>query len=215
MPLVALLSPLGLGLALGSEPAPLPLLEPEEHLRPSFELSSSVGAGVPSARRSGATLPAGSEVGVTALYRGTPYFAVGVGVRLNAFPVLPAESKGGSAVFAGAVGRLYFRERGAEEPYFELGLGMSSLRATHRIGARRTRDSSDLEATARAAIGIDFWLGRSARLGPHFGYTRYSRRAAERCTELGCASFPAEQADLPASVLSLGISLTFGAGDPL
>jgi hypothetical protein len=209
-----LLAPLAL-LALGFEPAPLPLLEEREYLRPSLELVSSLGAGVPAVRHGDASLPAGSEVAVHGLYRATPYFAFGPGLRVNAFPFLPGRETGGSAIFAAVCGRLYFQERGADDPYFELALGLSSLKTSRGGGALRSRDESGLSPTARAAIGIDFSVGRRARLGPSVGYTRYAGGAIERCTAHGCASFPAEQSDLPESLLSFGISLTFGAGDPL
>jgi hypothetical protein len=209
-----LLAPLAL-LALGFEPTPLPLLEEREYLRPSLELVSSLGAGVPAVRHGDASLPAGSEIGVHGLYRATPYFAFGPGLRVNAFPFLPGRETGGSAIFAAVCGRLYFQERGADDPYFELALGLSSLKTSRGGGALRSRDESGLSPTARAAIGIDFSVGRRARLGPSVGYTRYAGGSIERCTAHGCASFPAEQSDLPESLLSFGISLTFGAGDPL
>jgi hypothetical protein len=67
----------------------------------------------------------------------------------------------------------------------------------------------------RGAVGIDFWVGTRTRLGPSVGYTRYAPSRVERCTTLGCSRLPTDNADLPVGVLSLGISLTFGAGDPL
>jgi hypothetical protein len=219
--IAALIAPIRAPAAVAFEPAPLPTLEESEYTRSSFELVSSVGAGVPEQRPGGeAALPAGSELGLLGLYRAHPYFAAGVGLRWNTFPALPSSERapseaGGSALFAGAFGRVYFLERGAHDPYFELGLGLSSLRTSRGAGALRTRDTAELLATARAAIGVDFSLGRRVRLGPSFGYTRYAAGAAERCTQLGCASFPLDEADLPASVLSVALSLTFAAGDPL
>ena len=128
------------GSLLGFEPGPPPLLEESEYLRPSLELVSSIGAGVPEGRRGhDGALPAGGELALVGLYRATPYFAVGAGLRLNTFPLLPASGDGGSARSAQAIGRLYFQERGAQDPYFELGLGVTSLETTRGTGALRTR----------------------------------------------------------------------------
>lgn len=221
MPFASVCS-LALALALPSpaprlfEPAPPPLLDEPEQARKPFELVTSLGAGLPEqAYAAEHRLPAGSELGLLALYRATPYFAAGFALRLNHFPFLPESDGSANALFGGAVGRLYFYERGAIEPYFELALGVSSLTAESGAGSRHTRDEAGLVAAARGAAGIDFYVSENVRVGPSLGYTRYASGAVERCSSLGCTSFSRDYADLPVSVLGAGLSLTFGAGDPL
>jgi hypothetical protein len=135
---------------------------------------------------------------------------------LNAWRFWPdAAGDGNRAIFAGVVGRLYLRESGTTEPYLELDLGVSSLSRTTSGAGGTARDHAALVAAARSAIGIDFWIGSHARVGPSFAYTRYAPRGAERCTALGCVPLDAQRTNLPLNLLSLAISFTFGAGDPL
>lgn len=192
------------------DPAPGPLLEPPEYLRRSLEVVSAVGAGVAEGSAPTDTGSVGSELALFGFYRISPYFAAGAGVRWNAFPAF-ATGEGGGARFAGAAGRLYFLESGASDPYFELELGVSSLR-TDGDGART---STDFAATARGAVGVDFYLGAQTRVGPSFGYTRYTYGRVEHCAGYRCQSLDSGRGDLPSGVVSLGISLTFGAGDAL
>jgi hypothetical protein len=192
------------------DPPPAPLLEPPEYLRRSLEVVSSVGAGVAEGQVPSETSSVGSELALFGFYRVSPFFAAGAGVRWNAFPVWPSGEVGG-ARFAGAAGRLYFLESGASDPYFELELGVSSL----RIGDDDASSSSDLAAAARGSLGVDFYLGGSTRFGPSFGYTRYRYGRVEHCTGYRCQSLDSGHGDLPSGVVSLGINLTFGAGDAL
>jgi hypothetical protein len=192
------------------DPAPAPLLEPPEYLRRSLEVVSTVGAGVAEGRVPSETGSVGSELALFGFYRPSPYFAAGAGVRWNAFPAWPT-GVGGGARFAGAAGRLYFLESGASEPYFGLEVGVSSLRIDEDGGW----SSSDLAGAARGSVGVDFYLGAQTRLGPSFGYTRYTYGRVERCAGYRCQSLDSGRGDLPSGVVSLGINLTFGAGDPL
>jgi len=192
-------------------PAPAPLLEDREYLRRTLEVVSSVGAGVAEGREATETGAVGSELSLFGLYRVSPYFAAGAGVRWNAFPAFSA-GEGGGARFAGAAGRLYFLESGASDPYFELNFGVSSLRLDDGEGGS---SSSDLVGAARGAIGVDFYLGSQTRFGPSFGYMRYAYGSVERCAGYRCQSLDTGRGDLPSGVVSLGISLTFGAGDAL
>ena len=147
------------------EPRPAPLAEEREPERGSLELVSSAGAGMPDPL--GARVPgearAGSEFALLGLYRPSPYFACGGVLRFNDFRLPGGEQRDDGEVFAGAVGRLYFRESGVTEPYLELDLGVS--------------DHADTVFAARSGLGLDFWLGAHTRLGPSFAYTRYTDRA--------------------------------------
>jgi hypothetical protein len=147
------------------EPRPGPLAEEREPVRGTLELVSSAGAAMPDplARRAAGEPPAGSEFALSGLYRPSPYFACGGVLRFNGWRFSGGGADDEREVFAGAVGRLYFRESGATEPYLELDLGVS--------------DHGDTVAAARSALGIDWWLGAHTRLGPSFAYTRYAERA--------------------------------------
>lgn len=168
------LTPLALTLALVTaaprgpmfERPPPPLDEAPEPERSSVELVASAGAAMPESRGAAPAgeVPAGTELAVLGLYRPSPYFACGAVLRFNALRLSSAaEPSDDRDVFAGAVGRLYFRESGAWEPYLELDLGVS--------------DRAESRWAARSALGIDLWLGAHTRLGPSFAYTRYADRS--------------------------------------
>ncbi len=172
------------------DPAPAPLLEPPEYLRRSLEVVSTVGAGVAEGRVPSETGSVGSELALFGFYRPSPYFAAGAGVRWNAFPAWPT-GEGGGARFAGVAGRLYFLESGASDPYFELEVGVSSLRIDDDGGFL----SSDLAGAARGPSASTFTWARRR------GSDRASDTRATRTGESSAVPGIVARASTPAAAI--------------
>jgi len=127
--------------------APPPELAPLEYPRRPFELTPEFTLALPSCGDACERIDAG--LGLAALWRPTPFIAVGG--SMNRSSSAPRDR----AAFYGALGRVYFADRGSVEPYLELGLGAG---ASH-------------SEAARAGGGVEFFLGRHVRLGPAFDWT--------------------------------------------
>jgi hypothetical protein len=165
------------------------------------------------ARAGCSALTAGSELGLSALYRATPFFAFGASTRIAMFDVADAESTRGHSLFAGVAGRVYFFEAGLWDPYLELALGGVSLAASHAARRGRLHDEVSFAPAARAAFGIDFALNPWLRLGPALAVARYAPRRVERCVAAACAPIEPASSALPHGLTSFGLRLTFASGE--
>ena len=203
------------------ERAPPPLAEAPEHPRRQFELGSELAIGMPHCPSDdGAGCPsftAGSEIALSLLFRPSPYFAFGVGGRRFAFGLggnSGAENAHGSALFFGIVGRVYFLESGLLDPYLELDLGGGRL-DLDVSGRTRANESVSFAPGARSAAGLDFALNSWLRLGTFLALTRFLPSSVAHCESLGCEARSASSSWLAVGATSLGVRLTFAAGEAL
>ncbi|MFO7181070.1 MAG: hypothetical protein DIU78_020380 [Pseudomonadota bacterium] len=202
--------------------APAPLPEQPEVPRRAFELVTEGAGAVPECRSSVALgcagLAGGMELGLQALYRPTPSFAIGGTFRLDALSLQRAGASGeanASAWLAGVVARLDFVERGLFDPYAELALGVGSLRAVTHAPNGSVRDAVDVAAAARVAVGLDVALSSWVRVGPSLGYARFAHGTFTRCAGFECRTFSPEWASVPNALTSLGLRVTMAVGEAL
>jgi hypothetical protein len=203
---------------LADERGPGPLPEQPELARRTFELVPELGVSFPHCAGSHGpsgcdALVAGTELGLSALYRVSPYFAVGASGGADAYTFSNARGSEGRALFAGVTGRVYFLESGAWDPYLELTLGAGSLAAFSGENGSRAHDRVALAPAARVAAGIDFALGPWLRAGPLLALSRYSAATAQRCSGRACGAVPLEASSVPIGATSFALRLTVSAGD--
>ena len=165
--------------------------------------------------RSCLTVKAGSGVDLSLNYRVAPLFAVGVEAALSRFGADGhgfTSGAGGGARFFGVVGRVYFADSGAWDPYLALTLGAGSvdLRGAELGGA----SVSTTGFGGRVAGGVDYVFSSHFRLGPTASFARWVAWQERRCAEDICRPEPA----LYGRVLgfaSLGFRISASFGDVL
>jgi hypothetical protein len=204
---------------------PPPELAPPEYARRPLELASEVMLGFPSCSDSAATrcdgLGAGAGLGFSALWRVSPYFAFGGTVSALSFRFAPSahsqlEQARESGLFYGLLGRLYFADHGAVEPYLELGLGDGSGRSNAREADAVTYAESAGGAALRVGGAVEFYLGRHARFGPALDWTRWRTDRVVRCGEGGaCAELDASKSGHALGFTTLSARLTIAIGPGL
>ena len=176
--------------------APPPELPALESARRPFELTAELLLGLPDCvdgsrvnqRCDG--IAAGPGFGVSALWRPSPYFALGATASVLRFGFRSRESSGlaeGRAAghFWGLLARLYFFDHGPLEPYLELGVGSAGVGTRAREGSVEYEENS-AGLAFRAGGGLDFYLGRHVRLGPAFTWTHFSAQHSSRCGQARC-----------------------------
>lgn len=199
---------------------PLPEEEPPEPARTRLELIPQVALSLPwcGDRQSGCeALPAGFELGLTALYRVAPNFAFGITARTDSFRAPGEDSSDLRArmTFFGIAGRLDATENGWWDPYLALALGGGSLK-TETLGlAGSTEDRVGFSPALRIAGGIDFVINSWLRFGPTLGILRYAPNESRRCVERQCAWIGVGRSSIAVGTTSLGIQWTLGAGKAL
>ncbi len=207
---------LALGLALparaGAEPArPRPPTTPGAAPRPAV---GSIEGGLEPARRAAEIVPGlgfgtpfcsegrvasdrceglgtGVRIGVAAFWRVTPHLAWGGGLEFMGFGVEPPKGLeldrgAGGSIFLGLLGRYYFLDSGALDPFVSLGLGGAAL-GTSLAERGPTGETARYEETAagpaiRLGAGLDFFLSPSLRLGPHAAYAKLFTDRIRRCS---------------------------------
>jgi hypothetical protein len=178
------------------EPPPPPELPPPEYPRRPFELSAELLAGLPSCAVGSTdnqrceSAAVGPGFGATALYRPSPYFALGGTLSALNFAFRPAPGSGlsqGSADghFWGLLGRVYFFDHGRVEPYLELGVGSAALGTSAReLDSEYREESAGL--AFRVGGALEFYLGRQVRLGAAYDWTSFNARRVRRCGQASC-----------------------------
>jgi hypothetical protein len=203
---------------------PAPELPPPEYARRPFELTAELLLGLPSCAVGSSynqrcdDIVAGPGFGGTALWRPSPYFALGGTVSTLRFGFRPADGSGlskGSAdgYFWGLLGRVYFFDHGLIEPYLELGIGSAGVATRAReIDAEYQENSAGL--AFRVGGALEFYLGRHVRLGPAFDWTRFNVQQMRRCGQVGCVDL--DQASyghgIGFSSVSVRLSVLLGPG---
>jgi hypothetical protein len=171
---------------------PPPELAPLEYARRPFELAPEFALGFPNCSDGSANdtrcqgLGAGVGLGLSALWRVTPYFAFGGTLSASRFAFSPKGSSelrdsSASGVFYGLLGRVYFADHGPVEPYLELALGGGADRTSAREGDDVKYSETALGGAVRVGGAVEFYLGRHLRLGPALDWTRFRVSHVERC----------------------------------
>jgi opacity protein-like surface antigen len=169
----------------------------------------------------------GAELGFSAFWRVTPNLAWGGGFQVAFFRNDPPSRAGTSnaealAVFLGLMGRAYFLNGGAFDPYVQLGIGGVAL-GTASEGAPGLDDTERYEETGagpavQVGLGADFFLGSRLKLGPSFTYTQVFVDKIRRCRkgESGdCDDVSKSEHGHLNSFLTLGVRLSILLGSDL
>jgi hypothetical protein len=171
---------------------PPPELAPLEYSRRPLELVPEFLLGFPNCSDGSANnarcdgLGAGAGFGATALWRVSPYFALGgtlstLGFRFNPPSSAHLQDSSAGGLFYGLLGRVYFADHGSVEPYLELGLGGGADRTSAREADDMKYAETAVGGALRAGGGVEFYLGRHLRFGPALDWTRFRVRRVQRC----------------------------------
>ncbi len=203
---------------------PAPELPPPEYARRPFELTAELLLALPdctvgsSYNERSESIEAGPGFGATALWRPSPYFALGGTVSGQSFGFRPAEAEGlsqGSAhgYFWGLLGRVYFIDHGLLEPYLELGMGSAGVR-TRALEADAEYQENSAGLAVRVGGAFEFYLGRHVRLGPAFDWTRFEVQQLRRCGQARCVDLDGASYGhgIGFSSVSLRVSVLLGPG---
>ena len=163
-------------------------------------------------------MTAGPGFGLTALWRPSPYFALGGTFTWLNFAFRPTQGSGfehgtANGHFWGLLGRVYFFDHGPVEPYLELGMGSAAVGTSAREQGDEYRESS-AGLAFRVGGAIEFSLSRHVRLGPAYDWTRFNAEAVRRCGQARC--FDLDDASYGRatgfSSVSLRLSVQLGPG---
>jgi len=198
---------------------PPPAREGDEYPRKSWEIFPEAGFGAPFCRGDalGASHCAdngnGSVFGGGALYRLTPYVALGAIVSFANFHLDPSRGPGAysRASFMGFLARGYFADRGAIDPYVETGAGRGD------VVMGRADDAGDVRSNGAglsllAGAGIDFWLMPYLKIGPALSYRFTWLTDVRTCDARACATAPVADRGAVGSYASLSFVATLALG---
>ncbi len=199
---------------------PPPLAREREHARRPFELTAALASFLPSCSsgsiddRGCLTVGPGSGIDAALLYRVGPFFGVGAEGVLSGFAT-PAHGMlsgaGGGARLFGVVGRVYFADQGAWDPYVALTLGVGTLMLRGAPGGARESTSG---LAGRVAGGIDYVVSSHWRLGPTASFAHWVAWTEATCNGDVCRDAPATYGRL-LGFATLGFRLTGSFGDVL
>ncbi|HEY4158824.1 MAG TPA: hypothetical protein VGM29_12030 [Polyangiaceae bacterium] len=171
---------------------PPPELEPPAYSRRAVELLPELMLGFPECHDGSFSNPrcddlgGGLGLGVGGLWRVSPYFAFGGTLDALAFRFRPPAQAAlsntrAAGFFAGILGRVYFMDSGALDPYVELALGGGAI-GTNAVEANNQQyQESSAGGSVRVGGGLEFFLSSRLRLGPALDLTRFSAKHVRRC----------------------------------
>ena len=168
----------------------------------------------------------GADLGFTALWRVSAYFAWGGTLGIGLFQYEPPDAYGREHGSAAAVSLLllargYFLDEGSIDPYVQLGLGGGALGTAFDEtvdGAEEHFEETGAGPALQIGAGIDFYLTRHVRLGPALTVTQVSIDKVRRCTGGGegdCEDLPKEDDGYLDAYFSASARLTIGLGEEL
>jgi hypothetical protein len=178
------------------EAPPAPELPAPEFARRPFELSAELLLSLPSCALGSSYnqrcdgIVAGPGFAATALWRPSPYFALGGTLDARRFGFRPTEGSGlaqasAEGYFWGLLGRVYFFDHGQLEPYLELGLGRGGVATRAQESAAEYQENS-AGLAFRVGGALELLLSRHVRLGPAFAWTRFDVQHLRRCEQARC-----------------------------
>jgi hypothetical protein len=199
--------------------APAPAREGDEFARRSWEVFPQLGFAAPFCR--GASLGRdhcgdsgnGTVLGGGALYRVSPYVALGAIASFASFQVdaEPGISAHSRASFIGFMVRGYFTDRGAIDPYVETGFGRGSASTSSSDGFVDI-ESESVGPSTMAGAGIDFWVTPYLRLGPALSYRFTWLTTVRTCTNALCEIASVGDRGAVGSFASLSFVATLALG---
>jgi hypothetical protein len=168
-------------------------------------------------------LEPGLGASVSGLWRVSPFFGWGGRASASLFsyePPLELDAERTHAL-VGAVeimARVYSSEQGVIDPYAELGLGAAVLRAS--LSARTGADTvhSAYAPSTHVGGGLDFVLGRNAKVGLAAAFNQVFVPALRRCPAHGdgrCVAVEGSDRGYVSSTLELGARFTLMLGNEL
>jgi len=168
----------------------------------------------------------GANLGFTALWRVSSYFAWGGTLAIGLLQYEPPTEYGREHGSAASVSLLllargYFLEEGSIDPYVQLGLGGGALGTAFDEtvdGSEEHFEETGAGPALQIGAGIDFYLTRHLRLGPAVAYTQVSVDKVRRCTGGGegdCVDLMKEDDGYLDGYLSVTARLTVGLGEEL
>jgi hypothetical protein len=199
--------------------APAPAGEADEYARKSWEAFPLAGFAAPFCRGPSLGLGDcgdsghGTVLGGGALYRISPYVALGATVSFASFQLDGPPSAGAysRASFMGLLVRGYFSDRGAVDPYVETGFGRGTASTGMSDGTIDVRsDASGPAATVGA--GIDFWVLPVLKLGPAISYRWTFLGDVRTCTGAACETVSVSDWGAVGSFASVSLVATLALG---
>jgi hypothetical protein len=208
-------------------PPPLPAPPPPEYARRPIELIPELGLSLPVCASGSVSdqncdgVRTGGGVGIQVLWRFIPYFAWGGGFEIEGFRYQPPSSLGlsgtsSAAVFLGLLGRAYFLDEGALDPYLQMGLGGGALGTSFKLDGASYQETGAGPAV-QIGGGLDFFLSRRVKLGPSITWTRVFVDKLRRCgpNSSDCVDVQTDQQGELNSFVTLYARLTILLGDEL
>jgi hypothetical protein len=190
---------------------PDPAPEADEHPRRTWEFAPELGIGAPFCRGGGVGCPgtgAGPSLALAALYRLSPYVALGLDAGFADFREDAAVAGAHSRThWVGFVVRGYFAEQGLVDPYVEIGFGRGAVES----GAADVRASGAGPSTM-AGAGIDFWVLPFMRVGPALSYRWTWLSTLDVCEGGACGTASVSDWGAVGSYASLAVVATIGLG---
>jgi hypothetical protein len=168
-------------------------------------------------------LEPGLGASLSGLWRVTPFFAWGARLTTNFFAYEPPEKLDAerSRALLGAleiVARVYPSDEGVLDPYAELGLGGALLRAAFSGGPAADFVDSAYAPSAHVGGGLDFILGRRAKVGFAVSLNQLFVPGLRRCPARGdgaCTKVEGSDRGYVSSTLELGGRFTLMLGNEL
>lgn len=202
---------------------PTPLARPRQQARRKFEVAAALALFLPNCGsgsiddRGCLTVGAGAGADLTLLYRVSPFFAVGAQGVLSGFGAaaeasISSSTSGGGSRFLGVVGRVYFADDGAWDPYVALTLGAGTLDLRGQEPGATRRSTTGFGG--RVEAGIDYAFGSHFRLGPTASFAHWVAWSERSCKDNICREAPALFGKL-VGFASFGLRVTGSFGDVL
>lgn len=201
---------------------PAPARAESEWARKNWEFVPSIGFAVPACRASGGApsvcddVGGGMSIGAAALYRVTPYVALGAeisAIELASDPSTSSDAVASSqshALFFGPIFRGYFIEHGSVDPWVALGFGGGNVVARHWAGMA-SYAVTETTTTTSVGAGVDFWVSPWLKLGPAFEERFVFSTNGEVCSGPGCPSTSSGGGGVTRTTrLAMDVTLAFG-----
>jgi hypothetical protein len=203
-------------------PAPLPpapARESDEYPRRAWESFPEFGLSTPFCRGDSFGVShcgdsgTGTAVGGGALYRVSPYVALGLEASFSSFELAVdgAQTAYSRASWIGFLVRGYFLDRGAVEPYLEAGVGRGSSSTGYSNGTMVVSVEAS-GPSALAGAGVDFWVAPFLRMGPALTYRWTLLTDVRACTGPSCETVSVADRGAVGSFASLSFVATLALG---
>lgn len=200
---------------------PAPEREGSEWARKSWEIAPHVGWAAPACRSAdgGASacdgIGAGTSFGAAALFRITPYIALGADLDAIDFAFDPSASGATAgksrAMFFGPQFRGYFAERGSVDPWVSVGFGGGTITTSYELDGV-SYGATETGAATSVGAGVDFWVSPWLKLGPAFEERVVFPTEIETCRGDACRSRTVSEAGGVTRTTRIAVNVTLAFG---